>query len=79
MTPHPTHDQLQLLPADGVPVQLRLDKRTRQIGLAGIANARAILAEQARRRAETRAAEAAAAAPGELGAVARRARHPEAA
>ena len=35
----------------------RLDERTRQIGLAGVAQARAILAEQARRRAEREAAE----------------------
>jgi hypothetical protein len=43
--------QLALLPPpEGVPVQLRLSTRTRQVGLAGIARARAILAEQAVRR-----------------------------
>jgi hypothetical protein len=43
--------QLALLPpADLVPVQLRLSARTRVVGLAGIARARAILAAQAARR-----------------------------
>jgi hypothetical protein len=50
---HVGHDgqQLALLPpADAVPVQLRLSARTRRLGLAGVAGARAILAEQAQRR-----------------------------
>jgi hypothetical protein len=50
---HVGHDgqQLALLPpADAVPVQLRLSTRTRRLGLAGVAGARAILAEQAQRR-----------------------------
>lgn len=43
--------QLALLPAaDDVPVQLRLSERTRRIGLAGVAHARAILADQETRR-----------------------------
>jgi hypothetical protein len=47
-------EQLPLLPptAPAVPVRFRLDAHTRQVGLAGIAEARRILAEQARRRAE---------------------------
>jgi hypothetical protein len=51
--------QLALLPAaDDVPVQLRLSERTRRIGLAGVAHARAILADQeARRRAVIEQAE----------------------
>ncbi len=45
--------QLALLPpSDHVPVQLRLSERTRRVGLAGIAKARAILGEQACRRVE---------------------------
>ena len=51
-TPHQSLEQLELLPAVDVPVQLRLSQRTRRIGLAGIARARAILAEQAARRRE---------------------------
>ena len=43
-------EQLALLPAEDVPIQLRLSERTRRVGLAGIARARAILAEQAARR-----------------------------
>ena len=43
-------EQLRLLPAVDVPVQLRLSLRTRRVGLAGIARARATLAEQAARR-----------------------------
>lgn len=35
-----------------VPAKLRLDEQTRRIGLAGVAEARAILAAQAQRRAE---------------------------
>jgi hypothetical protein len=48
--------QLALLPqGDDVPVQLRLSERTRRVGLAGIAKARAILGDQARRRVEREA------------------------
>jgi hypothetical protein len=56
----PTTTQLALLPAAGVPAQLQLDERTRRVGLAGVAHARAILAESRRRRlaAEEAAAEA---------------------
>jgi hypothetical protein len=39
------HDQLSLLPADDLPVQARLDRHTREVGLAGIAHARAVLEE----------------------------------
>ena len=46
----PGIEQLELLPAVDVPVQLRLSQRTRRIGLAGVARARAILDEQAARR-----------------------------
>jgi len=48
------HDQLSLLPADDLPLQARLDRRTREVGLAGIARARAVLASahDARRRRE---------------------------
>lgn len=50
-------EQLALLPVTElepgrVRPRRRLDERTRLIGLAGVAEARAILAEQARRRAE---------------------------
>jgi hypothetical protein len=51
----PGIEQLELLPAVDVPVQLRLSQRTRRIGLAGVARARAILAEQAIRRREAQA------------------------
>jgi len=46
------NDQLSLLPPSSLPESLRLDDRTRRIGLEGVARARAVLAEQARRRAE---------------------------
>jgi hypothetical protein len=48
-TPTPS-EQLRLLDTP-VPAALRLDPRTRRVGLAGVAHARALLAEQARRRA----------------------------
>ncbi len=48
-TPTPS-EQLRLLDTP-VPAALRLDSRTRRVGLAGVAHARALLAEQARRRA----------------------------
>ena len=51
----PGIEQLELLPAVDVPVQLRLSQRTRRIGLAGIARARALLDEQAARRREAAA------------------------
>ncbi len=58
-----TTEQLRLIsvPAAGaparirpyrVPAKLRLDDQTRRIGLAGVAEAQAILAAQAQRRAE---------------------------
>ena len=46
-TAPPTHPPPR--PA-GVPAQLRLDERTRRVGLAGVAQARAVLAESRRRR-----------------------------
>jgi hypothetical protein len=49
-TARPQPEQLQLLEADRVPLALRLDERTRRIGLAGVAAARAVLAENHRRR-----------------------------
>jgi hypothetical protein len=42
--------QLRLLDSSSVPVQLRLDERTRRLGLAHIAKIRAQLAEQQRQR-----------------------------
>jgi hypothetical protein len=52
-----TLEQLALLPPDeDVPVQLRLSQHTRRVGLAGIAMARAILADQAVRRRQAEAA-----------------------
>jgi len=42
--------QLVLLDPASVPAQLRLDERTRRVGMAGVAQARAILAESRRRR-----------------------------
>jgi hypothetical protein len=50
MTTRRTTTQLALLPPASVPAQLRLDERTRRVGLAGVANARAVLAESRRRR-----------------------------
>jgi hypothetical protein len=51
MTTHEHPEQLPLLvPAEDVPMQLRLDARTRRIGLEGVARARAALAESQRRR-----------------------------
>jgi len=47
-------EQLTLLPADTIPVQFRLDERTRRNGLRHIAEIRRQLAEQqARRHAST--------------------------
>jgi hypothetical protein len=42
--------QLRLLDASSVPVQLRLDVRTRRLGLAQVAKIRAQLLEQQRQR-----------------------------
>ena len=50
-------DQLTLLPDSPLPSSLRLDDQTRRIGLEGVARARAVLAEQARRREEREAAQ----------------------
>src|SRR5204862_8037281 len=51
MTTHEHPQQLPLLvPSEDVPMQLRLDARTRQIGLEGVARARAVLADSKRRR-----------------------------
>jgi len=49
-SPEASIEQLELLPAVEVPVQLRLSQRTRRVGLAGVARAKALLAEQAARR-----------------------------
>ncbi len=45
-----TVQQLELLPSSDAPVQFRLDRRTRELGLAHIARIRRQLAEQAARR-----------------------------
>jgi len=45
-----TNQQLTLLEPAGIPAQLQLDERTRRVGLAGVAQARAILAESRRQR-----------------------------
>jgi hypothetical protein len=53
MTTHEHPQQLPLLvPSEDVPMQLRLDARTRRIGLEGVARARAVLADSKRRRQE---------------------------
>ena len=49
---HERTQQLTLLDPAGVPAQLRLDEQTRRVGLAGVARARAILAESRRQRLE---------------------------
>ena len=46
----PKNDQLRLLDASSVPIQLRLDERTRRLGLAHVAKLRAQINEQQRRR-----------------------------
>jgi hypothetical protein len=58
-----THQQLPLLDVAAVPVELRLDDHTRRVGLAGVASARAILAEGRRRRVEREQAAAEARRP----------------
>lgn len=47
----PQPEQLQLLDASRVPVRLRLDERTRRLGLSEVARARAIIDAQLRRAA----------------------------
>jgi hypothetical protein len=54
-TPH--QDQPRLLEPP-LPAALRLDARTRRVGLAGVAHARTLLASQAVRRAEREAQQA---------------------
>jgi hypothetical protein len=46
----PQTQQLRLLDSSSVPLKLRLDERTRRLGLAHIAKLRAQLAEQQRHR-----------------------------
>jgi hypothetical protein len=56
--PQQLPQQLPLLEIDvRVPRTLRLDDRTRRLGMVGVAQMKAQLAEQARRRAEREAAE----------------------
>ena len=62
MSDMPRPHQLTLLDNSAIPVALRLDAKTRRIGLEGIAHVRAILAEQARLRAERDAQTSAASA-----------------
>ena len=64
MTKRPSVQQLPLLDPSSVPAQLRLDERTRRIGLAGVAAARAALEASRRRRLEREAAEAESRRPG---------------
>lgn len=45
-------EQLPLLTIADLPLQFRLDERTRRIGLAGVASAKALLAQQEARRLE---------------------------
>ena len=45
-------EQLPLLSVSDMPLQFRLDERTRRIGLAGVASVKAMLAEQEARRTE---------------------------
>ena len=45
-------EQLPLLTVAEIPLQFRMDERTRRIGLANVASAKAILAEQTARRLE---------------------------
>jgi hypothetical protein len=52
ITHEDTAEQLPLLTVAEIPLQFRMDDRTRRIGLAGVANAKAILAEQTARRLE---------------------------
>jgi hypothetical protein len=47
-----TTEQLPLLTVAEIPLQFRMDERTRRIGLAGVASVKAILAEQTARRLE---------------------------
>jgi hypothetical protein len=51
-------EQLSLLPNDAMPVQVRLDERTRRVGLQGVAAARAALDAAHRDRMAEESAEA---------------------
>jgi hypothetical protein len=62
-TRHDGTHQLTLLDPAGIPPQLRLDEQTRRVGLAGVARARAILAESRRQRLEREQAAAQARRP----------------
>lgn len=53
----PQPEQLQLLDASRVPVRLRLDERTRRLGLSEVARALAIIDEQLRRAATEESSE----------------------
>ncbi|MEY4340383.1 MAG: hypothetical protein RLZ14_2233 [Actinomycetota bacterium] len=55
-TSNDTPQQLDLLPGGEVPLQFRLDRHTREVGLAHIARIKAALAEQAARRQAGKAA-----------------------
>jgi len=52
MSENPTNEQLTLIEPVDVPLQFRLDRRTRQLGLARIAQIRADMAARAAARAE---------------------------
>lgn len=52
MSENPTNEQLTLIEPVDVPLQFRLDRRTRQLGLARIAQIRAEMAARAAARAE---------------------------
>ncbi|HEY1282051.1 MAG TPA: hypothetical protein VGF22_20385 [Acidimicrobiales bacterium] len=64
MTTSQPNQQLTLIEPAGVPAQLQLDERTRRVGLAGVAQARAILAESRRQRLAREAEAAEARRPG---------------
>jgi len=49
-TSNDTPQQLDLLHEAEVPLQFRLDRRTREVGLAHISRIKVVLAEQAARR-----------------------------
>ncbi|MCU1395127.1 MAG: hypothetical protein JWM34_3555 [Ilumatobacteraceae bacterium] len=52
-TPNATPEQLSLLDTPSVPLQFRLDERTRRSGLQHVAELRAIMAAQAAARRTT--------------------------
>ena len=64
MSTRTANQQLTLLEPAGVPAPLQLDEHTRRVGLAGVAEARAILAESRRRRLAREAEAAEARRPG---------------